>query len=104
VALRKISEDATFDQVGKMEEKLELLAKKYRKGKAFSFDLSSATDRLPVGLQVSILTPLLGQYEAKAWASILIDRDYALPERARRDTDASSVRYAVGQPMGAYSS
>lgn len=61
-----IEEDATFDQVGKMEAKLDYVAKKYRKGKAFSFDLSSATDRLPIGLQVSILTPLLGKYPAKA--------------------------------------
>jgi hypothetical protein len=49
-----------------VEEKLEELAKKYKRGKAYSFDLSSATDRLPVGLQVTILGPLLGQYPAKA--------------------------------------
>lgn len=87
-----------------MEDKLQEIARKYKKGKAFSFDLSSATDRLPVGLQVSILKPLLGDYEAKAWASILIDRPYGLPDRARKDTGLSSVKYAVGQPMGAYSS
>jgi hypothetical protein len=49
-----------------MEKKLDELSTRYKKGKAFSFDLSSATDRLPVGLQVSVLTPLLGLYESKA--------------------------------------
>jgi len=104
LALRKISEDATFDQVGVMEKKLSVVSKQYNKGKAFSFDLSSATDRLPIGLQVSVLSPFLGKYESKAWASILINRDYLLPKRARDDVGLDSVRYAVGQPMGAYSS
>jgi hypothetical protein len=66
IALRRIDEDATFDQIGVVEKKLDQLARKYKRGKAFSFDLSSATDRLPVGLQVSILTPLLGNYPSKA--------------------------------------
>jgi hypothetical protein len=87
-----------------VEKKLDELAKKYKRGKAFSFDLSSATDRLPIGLQTSILTPFLGHYESKAWASILTSREYALPERARRDVGLDSVKYSVGQPMGAYSS
>jgi hypothetical protein len=57
--LHPIKEDATFDQIGRMESKLtEIAAKGGRK--AFSFDLSSATDRLPVNLQIMILTPLLG--------------------------------------------
>lgn len=103
-ALRKITEDATFDQVKVMEDKLEVVAKKWKKGKAFSFDLSSATDRLPVGVQVSILTPLLGKYEAKAWASILIDRPYGLPKSQALKHGADSIKYTVGQPMGAYSS
>jgi hypothetical protein len=57
--LRLLSEDATFDQVGKLEQKLKRIQ---RKGitVAYSYDLSSATDRLPVILQVYILAPLLG--------------------------------------------
>jgi len=58
--LRRIDEDATFDQVGKLEAKLVEMQAKYKKPKAFSYDLSSATDRLPVLLQVYILAPLLG--------------------------------------------
>lgn len=58
--LRLLDEDATFDQVGKLEKKLLEMQKKYKRPKAFSYDLSSATDRLPVLLQVYILSPLLG--------------------------------------------
>jgi len=85
--LRSLSEDATFNQVGKLEAKLsEMMVKAYRVPKAFSYDLSSATDRLPVSLQVKILTPLLGKEKAEAWARILVERDYLLPQLARGGT------------------
>jgi hypothetical protein len=58
-----------------------------------SMDLSAATDRLPVKLQAQILE-LLG-FPGNLWMSIL-DRDWLLL--------GERVRYAVGQPMGAYSS
>jgi len=65
--LKRIREDATFDQVGKLEVVMkDIMARGYRKAKAFSFDLSAATDRLPVSLQVRILAPLLGQVSAEA--------------------------------------
>jgi len=64
--LRVHDSDATFDQVGAMDRKIEEIRRRYRKPKAFSYDLSSATDRLPVGLQTMILSPLLGEFEAKA--------------------------------------
>jgi len=57
--LRGLSEDATFDQIGKLEQKI-LQMKMKSFNQAFSYDLSSATDRLPVILQVYILAPLLG--------------------------------------------
>jgi hypothetical protein len=57
--LRKLGEDATFDQVGKLEQKI-MNMKNRGFLQAFSYDLSSATDRLPVILQVYILAPLLG--------------------------------------------
>jgi len=57
--LRVLSEDATFDQIGKLEQKI-LQMKMKGFNQAFSYDLSSATDRLPVILQVYILAPLLG--------------------------------------------
>lgn len=63
--LLPIKEDATFDQIGRMEAKLENIRKRGGK-KAFSFDLSSATDRLPITLQILVLTPLLGSVGAAA--------------------------------------
>lgn len=70
----------------------------------FSFDLSAATDRLPINLQVQVLTQLLKSYlgidkayaVALAWKTLLIDRSYII--------DGQEVKYAVGQPMGALSS
>lgn len=58
-----------------------------------SMDLSAATDRLPVALQEQILN-ILG-FEGTLWKRVL-DREW--------DLDGETVRYAVGQPMGAYSS
>jgi len=63
--LRSLSEDATFDQIGKLEAKI-LSMKTKGLTQAFSYDLSSATDRLPVILQVYILAPLLGLKSAIA--------------------------------------
>lgn len=65
--LRSLPEDATFDQVGKLEAKLKRIEKLYKgkRPKAFSFDLSSATDRLPVTIQSYILAPLLGVDQAR---------------------------------------
>lgn len=40
----------------------------------------------------------------QAWANLLVDRDYVLPEGSSPKRDYQVLRYAVGQPMGAYSS
>nr|UPW42095.1 MAG: putative RNA dependent RNA polymerase [Yunnan mito-like virus 26] len=91
--LRNIEEDGTFDQdacVKNLQTKLATCKC------AFSFDLSAATDRLPILLQVSLLnyiSPKLGTM----WSNLLINRDYYTP-------DGEPLRYAVGQPMGALSS
>jgi hypothetical protein len=58
-----------------------------------SLDLTAATDRLPVDLQAQILT-ILG-YPGELWKSVL-EREW--------NSSAGPIRYAVGQPMGAYSS
>lgn len=64
----------------------------------WSLDLSSATDRFPIDLQEKLLGVMMNDTEiASLWRSILVDRDYKLP-------NGQSIRYSVGQPMGAYSS
>lgn len=55
--LRKIPNDGTFDQDGSVNRSIEKMAKY---GVAYSLDLSSATDRLPVRLTSRILETILG--------------------------------------------
>lgn len=62
----------------------------------WSYDLSAATDRLPLQFQKIVLQPILGIHGAETWGRILVERDYYLKNQP--------YRYAVGQPMGAYSS
>jgi hypothetical protein len=69
----------------------------------FSYDLSAATDRLPLLLQIYVLNALipgLGDH----WANLLVGRDYQVPKRKSESSLPETVRYATGQPMGALSS
>lgn len=94
--LRSIPEDGTFDQSGPVNS---LLFNKNTLGVLVdpidSVDLSNATDRLPVTLQADILNTI--GIDGDLWMKLLA-RDYYIPDLDK------SVRYAVGQPMGAYSS
>jgi hypothetical protein len=88
--LSKIPQDGTFDQDGVLDR---LMANKAEGHSFYSFDLSAATDRLPIDLQVQILD-LLG-YDSRSWKSIL---DFSWSWKDEQ------IKYSVGQPMGAYSS
>nr|AWY10985.1 RNA-dependent RNA polymerase [Sclerotinia sclerotiorum mitovirus 27] len=88
--------DATFDQIGRLEAFIKAHPGSY----FYSFDLSAATDRLPLQLQVSILTTLVNRDFAVAWARLLVGRDYMLDYKSVKYV----VKYSVGQPMGALSS
>jgi hypothetical protein len=85
--------DGTFDQIAPVKRLLRLSTTKG----LWSFDLSAATDRLPLDIQKTVLQPILGLHGAETWGNILVKRDYYLPLYG-------PCRYAVGQPMGAYSS
>lgn len=86
--------DGTFDQTGPLKRV------PFKSGvPIYSFDLSSATDRLPITLQVDILASVFGKSFAESWRDLLVHREYMLPEGK-----TSGIRYAVGQPMGALSS
>lgn len=99
--LRLIPQDGTFNQ----EQPLAHLGELGKTGRRLdSFDLSAATDRLPVKLQATLLSSLLGAHAANIWMILLTSREYALPERARQDSGLDSVYYTVGQPMGALTS
>jgi hypothetical protein len=102
--LRNIPQDGTFDQGKPLERFSEW------KGKPlYSFDLSAATDRLPVLLQAVVLSSLLGSHFANLWMTLLTARTYTWnigkesPWRSELGT-SGSVMYSVGQPMGALTS
>jgi hypothetical protein len=58
--LSKIEQDGTFDQAKPLRV---LIAKGHLD--VFSFDLSAATDRLPIKIQIQILSNLIGLEAAK---------------------------------------
>nr|WAY16622.1 putative RNA-dependent RNA polymerase [Binucleate Rhizoctonia mitovirus 10] len=99
--LAGIPQDGTRDQ---LKPVLSLIGRK--PDSLFSLDLSAATDRLPLWLQVAILGGLAGEIYAQNWADLLVKRDYVLSLK-NNNTDRMvkyPLRYAVGQPMGALSS
>jgi hypothetical protein len=101
--LRVIPTDSTFDQdagVRRASEKSQIW------NQAFSFDLSSATDRLPVLLSMYILSNFIGLPLAKLWRIIIVNRTFAFNDKVAEKLKVSNegVKYRVGQPMGAYTS
>lgn len=97
--LRTIPMDGTFDQMKPLNKV------PFGERPLYSFDLSAATDRLPISLQKALLSKVFGQKFADLWANILVGRDYELPKSDFIGEDSpKSIRYAVGQPMGALSS
>jgi hypothetical protein len=89
--LRYIPMDGTFNQ-------LKPLGSLRPYGGFYSYDLSSATDRLPIALQKPLVSALVQDKDfGEHWANLLVGRDYYLRFHG-------AVRYSVGQPMGALSS
>lgn len=103
--LRKVPQDGTFDQIKPVKE---LIKRCETKGvrQVYSYDLSAATDRLPVVLQEWLLAAFTGRAFAECWRAVLCDREYRLPSVYSKTFGRkySVVKYAVGQPMGALSS
>lgn len=96
--LAEIPEDGTFDQI--KPAKALLNRAKIAKETWWSLDLSAATDRFPLVLQKLVIGRMFNPQYASAWAALLVNRRYRLPPGLK----TKWVRYAVGQPMGAYSS
>jgi hypothetical protein len=97
--LKKIPMDGTFDQLRPL--------KVYSGSKpVFSFDLSAATDRLPISFQKRILSHLFGSTYAHDWATLLVGRPYAVKYKDvfSGEKFQDNLFYQVGQPMGALSS
>jgi len=94
--LRDVPSDGTFDQHKPVKA---LLSKASMDDTFYSYDLSAATDRLSVRLQRVILEEMFSPDFGEAWCELLVGREYRVPGKG-----TLSIRYAVGQPMGAYSS
>lgn len=118
--LRVIPTDSTFNQQAGVARAAAASANGVRN--FWSFDLSAATDRFPVALQQTLLERMFVDQRAKGfaeqWRRLLVDREYTLghdvegylaPDElaalpVSTWTSKRFVKYAVGQPMGAYSS
>jgi hypothetical protein len=73
------------------------------KGPYYSFDLSAATDRLPLSIQKVLLSSVLGPWAAEVWGTLLVGRTY-LALHKQLGKKPVDLQYATGQPMGALSS
>lgn len=96
-----IPQDGTFDQLKPVKSLIKEIDDR-NITKVFSYDLSAATDRLPLTLQVRILGKFLGIDYARAWGDFLTLRGYRLHSKEYKVK--GTFYYAVGQPMGALSS
>jgi len=105
--LRQVPTDGTYDQL----KPIHRLLKRRPQGPFYSYDLSAATDRLPLSVQKILLSPILTSWGAEVWGTLLVGRPYfilhkdavsSLPDIGRGDL--RQVNYETGQPMGAYSS
>lgn len=133
--LSLLAQDATHNQNKTLSDFVKRLEQKAIT-KVYSFDLTAATDRMPLSVQKVILDQLVDRPIGDIWGSVLVDRWYDLPLNSWGNTDEreiscqgmtleeakgnpfiqlsvnpktgkhfiSSVKYAVGQPMGALSS
>jgi hypothetical protein len=93
--------DGTFNQGAAFKRCQE---KSIKYGCSFGYDLSAATDRLPLKLQIAILSSFIGKEIAEKWAHILVGRDYVYSSEEKGIRTFQPIKYEVGQPMGALSS
>lgn len=106
--LKTIPQDGTFDQLKPLSD---LMSRLPKGTPFFSFDLSSATDRLPISIQKVILSPFLTSWGAEVWAQLITARPFTVPfipkgvKAPMNGPQAfDEVYYETGQPMGALSS
>jgi len=110
--LRVIPQDGTFDQQKPVKKLIKLMEEKGL-FECFSYDLSAATDRLPVSMQEFLLGAFTTREFAHHWRAFLTGRYYTIPRKYKDQLpkwadplfkEKCVVKYRVGQPMGAYSS
>lgn len=62
----------------------------------YSFDLTAATDRLPIFLYEKILEVVYDKGFQEAWSYLMVGQEFHWKD--------STIKYSTGQPMGLYSS
>jgi len=72
--LASLPNDGTKDQVASWKR----AAEKSKCGRSFGYDLSAATDRLPIDLQKVILSKIIGKKVTDLWSQLMVGRDYYL--------------------------
>lgn len=114
--LEQIPQDGTFDQLRPIRLLFEYQNSNRltdgRKAELHSYDLSAATDRIPIVLQKVLLSPFLTSWGAELWACLMVGRDYHCPKTISFGkgqpkqllSSTGRVTYQTGQPMGALSS
>ena len=111
----QLSTDGTHNQIKPLNSLMDYIRLGHP---AYSFDLTAATDRIPLWLQVEVLESF-GFRESKDWAALIADRSFRITNGFKDSINKSicadldpiitrgrgvDIRYSVGQPMGAYSS
>jgi hypothetical protein len=89
--LRHIAMDGTYDQ----HRQSSRVAKATTEGPVWSYDLTSATDRIPLNIQCVTMEYFFGEI-GETWGEILKDIKFCFRDKC--------IKYKVGQPMGLYSS
>lgn len=113
--LEQIPQDGTFDQLAPIKRLWEWRDRNRsptgRLPALYSFDLSSATDRIPLTLQKVLLSPFLTAWGAELWGCLMVGRKYSCPKQIKLPGGPKQVicpegfvTYTTGQPMGALSS
>jgi hypothetical protein len=94
--LEKTNGDSTFDT----NKSIAQIKKWHQEGhKTWSYDLSAATDRFPALITKKIISWIFTEEISDLWYSLMVkDVSYYLPQKGM------AYKYAVGQPMGLYSS
>lgn len=92
--MRKIPQDCTFNQ-GSFVEKIKDWDEFY------SIDLTAATDRFPISLESDLLKGYFPEEFVNSWVYLMVGKPFRYTDTKRNSRD---VYYAVGNPMGFYSS
>lgn len=98
--LRSLDSDCTFyqDRVKPWASKIKSQGKEI-----FSYDLKSATDRLPIQIQAVALRHLVGREVAAAWLDLMTTITFHVQVPNHKGV-IPCIKYATGQGMGLYSS